>query len=60
MASSKREPKEQRAIRLIRLLHAKGYSLRGIADRVKHRLGLKVSHTIVKAVLRREAVKAGA
>jgi hypothetical protein len=39
------------------LLHAKGYSLRGIADRVKHRLGLMVSHMTVKAVLRREEAK---
>jgi DNA invertase Pin-like site-specific DNA recombinase len=50
-------PKEQSAIRLIRLLHAKGYSLRGIADRVKHRLGLMVSHMTVKAVLRRQEAK---
>jgi DNA invertase Pin-like site-specific DNA recombinase len=38
-------PKEQSAIRLIRLLHAKGYSLRGIADRVKHRLSGRWSPT---------------
>jgi DNA invertase Pin-like site-specific DNA recombinase len=48
-------PKEQVAVRLIRRLQTRGHSLRAIADRVQQRLGLKVSHMTVQAVLHRVA-----
>jgi putative DNA-invertase from lambdoid prophage Rac len=49
--------KEQSAIRLIKLLHSRGYSLREIAQRVVRSRGLAVSHMTVQAVLRREALR---
>jgi len=49
--------KEQSAIRLIKLLHLRGYSLREIAQRIVRSRGLAVSHMTVQAVLRREALK---
>jgi putative DNA-invertase from lambdoid prophage Rac len=50
--------KEQRAIRLIKRLRAKGLSLREIGQRVRQHQGLTISHMTVEAVLRREAAKA--
>jgi putative DNA-invertase from lambdoid prophage Rac len=50
-------PKQQRAIRVIKRLHAKKHSLREISQRL-HRHDIELSHMGVAEVLRREQAKA--
>ena len=51
-------PQQQKAIQLITSLRAKKWSLRDIADQVRHRHGVTITHMGVQGVLRREEAKA--